>query len=159
MGRRIRIRLQAKLPAQQPPRPAAPRRQPPRPVQHAAATVGAVFGLFGLLGFLPGLTVHMEELTVAGEQTRTLLFGLFAVSVLHNVIHLLLAVAGLAMATSARLARWYLLAGGAVNLIIALLGVTPAADAIPVNGPDAWLQLVLGAAMLGLSLLPGKRRS
>jgi hypothetical protein len=127
-------------------------------VQHAAATIGAVLGLVGLLGFLPGLTVHLEDLTVAGARTTTLLFGLFAVSVVHNVIHLGLAVAGLAMATSARLARWYLLAGGGVHLLIALTGRTPAAELFPLNTADNWLHLTLGAAMSGLSLLPGRAR-
>jgi hypothetical protein len=127
-------------------------------VQHAAATIGAVLGLLGLLGFLPGLTVHIEDLTVAGERTTTLLFGLFAVSVVHNVIHLGLGVAGLAMATSPRLARWYLLAGGGVHLLIALAGLTPAAELFPLNTADIWLHLVLGAMMAGLSLLPGRVR-
>jgi uncharacterized protein DUF4383 len=125
-------------------------------VQQAAATVGAVFGLLGLLGFLPGLTVHIEDMAVAGHPTTTVLFGVFAVSVLQNVIHLLFAVAGLAFAASARTARWFLLAGGAANLLLALAGWTAAADWVPINTPDLWLHLVLGVAMLGLSLLPAR---
>jgi hypothetical protein len=127
-------------------------------VQHAAATVGAVLGLVGLLGFVPGLTIHIEDLTVAGHHTTTLLFGLFAVSVVHNVIHLAYAVAGIAMATSARLARWFLLAGGGVHLLIALTGLTAAAALVPLNAADNWLHLTLGAAMSGFGLLPGRHR-
>ena len=54
--------------------------------------------------------------------------------------------------------RWYLLVGGVVYLVLALLGLTAAADALALNTPDTWLSLVLGAAMLGLGLLPGRRR-
>lgn len=127
-------------------------------MQQAAATVGAVFGLLGLLGFLPGLTAHMEELGVAGERTTTLLFGVFAVSVLHNVIHVLYAVGGLALAASARTAKWYLIVGGAGHLLLALLRLVGAAGWVPLNNPDGWLHLVVGAAMVGLGFLPAKVR-
>lgn len=152
-GRRIRIRSRIRLP----PTPPAKSIKPIKPVQHAAATAGAVLGLVGLLGFLPGLTVHIEDLTVAGHHTTTLLFGVFEVSVLHNAIHLLFAVAGLAMATRVRTARWFLLAGGAAYLLLAALGLTAAADVIALNTPDIWLNLVFGAVMLGLGFLPGRR--
>ena len=156
VGRRIRLRprIKPRIRVVAP----KPKREPARPVQHAAATVGAVFGLIGLLGFLPGLTSHIDDLTVAGHHTTTLLFGLFAVSVLHNVIHLLYAVAGLASATSVRTARWYLLAGGAGYLLIALAGLTPAAQLVPLNPPDNWLHAILGAVTFGLGFLPGRTR-
>lgn len=127
-------------------------------MQHAAATVGAVFGLVGLLGFLPGLTVHMDDMTVAGHHTSTLLFGVFEVSVVHNVIHLLYAVAGLAMATSSRGARWFLVIGGGVYLLLAVVGLTPEAGIVPVNVADNWLHLVVGGAMIGLGFLPNRKR-
>ena len=127
-------------------------------MQQAAATVGAVFGLLALVGFLPGLTAHMEEIGVAGERTTTLLFGVFAVSVLHNVIHVIYAVAGVVLAASARTAKWYLIAGGAGHLLLALLGFVGAADWVPLNRPDGWLHLCLGAGMAGLGLLPAKPR-
>src|SRR2546427_4177253 len=147
-GRPIRIRSGVRLPP--PPRPA-----PIRPGQHAAATAGAAFGLLGLLGFVPGLTVHIEDISVAGRAvTTTLLFGLFAVSVLHNVIHLLLGAAGLVLAVSPRAARWYLLAGGAGNLLLAGAGLTPAARGVPGNQPDIWLHPACRARILRLSLLP-----
>ena len=151
VGRRTRIRSRIRLP----PKPAP---KSTKPVQHAAATVGAVLGLVGLLGFLPGLTVHMADLTVAGHHTETLLFGVFEVSVLHNVIHLLFAVAGIAMATRARQARWFLLAGGTVYLLLALAGRTAAADVMAFNTADTWLHVGIGVVMLGLGLLPGRTR-
>lgn len=150
VGRRMRIRSRIRLPPKPPPKSI-------KPVQHAAATVGAAFGLVGLLGFLPGVTVHMEDLTVAGHHSGMLLFGLFETSVLHNVIHLLFAVAGLAMATKPLLARWFLVAGGTVYLVLALLGVTPAAEALAFNTPDTWLHLAVGVAMLALVVLPGRK--
>lgn len=153
VGRRIRIRSSLRIPP--PPRP----KPKPGPVQQAAATAGAVFGLLGLLGFLPGLTSHMEDITVAGHHTRTVLFGVFEVSVLHNVIHLVYAVAGLALAGSPRTARWFLIGGGAGCLVLALLSLIGAGGWVPLNAADGWLHLVIGAAMLGLSLLPARVRA
>jgi hypothetical protein len=127
-------------------------------VQAASATVGAVFGLVVLLSFIPGPTIHLADLGVAGHPTATLLFGVFAVSVVHNVINLGYAAGGLALAGSTRTARWYLLAGGVLNLLLAGLGRTAVADWIPLNTADVWLHLVPGVGMLGLSLLPPHRR-
>ena len=49
-----------------------------------------------LLGFIPGVTTNYEELTFAGHHSGAQLLGIFGVSVLHNIVHLLFGVAGLA---------------------------------------------------------------
>ncbi|HEV2784141.1 MAG TPA: DUF4383 domain-containing protein [Actinophytocola sp.] len=132
------------------------------PVQHAAATVAGVFGLVGLLGFLPGITTNLGALEFVGHHSDALLLGVLSVSVVHNVIHLLFAVAGLALATTAGAARGFLLGGGVVYLLLALYGAVidqdGAANFIPVNTADNWLHLGLGAGMVGLGLLPGRPR-
>ncbi len=80
-------------------------------VQIAAAAVGAVFFLVGILGFIPGVTTNYDMLTGAGHHSGAKLLGIFEVSVLHNVVHLLFGVAGLAMARMARSAQAYLIGG------------------------------------------------
>lgn len=131
-------------------------------VEQAAATAGAVFGLITLLGFVPGITVNLWSLGVLGWHSTTLLLGVFTVSLLHNVIHLLFAIGGLRFARTARTARRYLLVTGAIFLVVALYGFLLSergiADVLPINQADDWLHLAAGIALLGLAPLPGTRR-
>jgi hypothetical protein len=132
------------------------------PVQAAAALVGAVFLLVGILGFIPGITTNYDSLAAAGHESHAELLGIFQVSVLHNVVHLLFGVAGLAMARTASSARTYLVAGGAVYLVLWLYGLlidqTSSANFVPVNNADNWLHLLLGIGMVALGLALGRDR-
>jgi uncharacterized membrane protein YiaA len=47
------------------------------PVQTAAAVVGVVFLLVGVLGFIPGITSSYDQLGLAGHQSGAMLLGLF----------------------------------------------------------------------------------
>ena len=62
-------------------------------IQAIALVVGVVFLLVGIAGFVPGLTTG--DLGGAGHGSMAMLLGLFQVSVLHNVVHLLFGVVGL----------------------------------------------------------------
>jgi len=132
-------------------------------VQKAAAVVGAVFLVVGILGFIPGVTTHYSSMEFAGHHSDAKLLGLFEVSILHNIVHLLFGAAGLAMARTWSGARAYLLAGGAVYVVLALYGAvidkgTPA-NFVPVNIADDWLHLFLGLGMIGLGLAFGRERA
>lgn len=125
-------------------------------IQNAALGVGAAFLLVGVLGFIPGITANYETLGFAGHESNALLLGIFQVSVLHNIVHLLFGAAGIAMARSAAQSRNYLLVGGAIYLVLWLYGLlighdTPA-NFVPVNMADNWLHFVLGVAMIGLGV-------
>ena len=52
-----------------------------------------------------------------------MLLGIFAVSVLHNIVHLLFGVAGIAFARSISGSRNYLIGGGAVYAVLGLYGL------------------------------------
>ena len=125
-------------------------------IQTAALAVGAVFLLVGILGFIPGITTNYETLGFAGHESEALLLGIFQVSILHNIVHLLFGVAGIAMARSAAQSRNYLIGGGAVYLVLwiygLLIGKDTAANFVPVNTADDWLHFVLGVAMIGLGV-------
>jgi hypothetical protein len=72
-------------------------------VQKAARLVGIVFLAVGVLGFIPGITTHYGSMAFAGHMSEAKLLGLFQVSVLHNIVHLLFGIAGLALGrTSSR---------------------------------------------------------
>ncbi|HEX8518018.1 MAG TPA: DUF4383 domain-containing protein [Pseudonocardia sp.] len=130
------------------------------PVQLAAAAVGAVFVLVGILGFIPGITTAYDQLGFA-HGSGALLLGLFQVSILHNLVHLLFGIAGLAMARTIPGARNYLIYGGAVYAVLWLYGlVVPhdgAANFVPLNSADNWLHLVLAVGMIGLGVALGRR--
>ena len=91
------------------------------PLQKFAALVGAVFGLVGIAGFIPGLTTNYDELKFAGPESAAKLLGLFQVSVLHNIVHLLFAVGVLAAARYSW-SRAYLLGGGIGYLGVVVFG-------------------------------------
>ncbi|MFE3098807.1 DUF4383 domain-containing protein [Nocardia tengchongensis] len=122
------------------------------PVQVVALVVGAVFLLVGALGFIPGIVSHYDSLTWAGHHTSAELFGLFQVSVLHNLVHLLFGVVGLAAIRTANTARLFLLVGGSIYLVLWLYGLvidkTADANFVPLNTADDWLHFGLGIGMV-----------
>ncbi|MGJ9402730.1 DUF4383 domain-containing protein [Arthrobacter sp. KK5.5] len=126
-------------------------------VQTASLAVGAVFLLVGLLGFIPGVTTNYDQLSVAGHTSEAMLFGVFQVSILHNIVHLLFGAAGVAMAKTDSGSRNFLIWGGAVYLVLWIYGlVVPhesAANFVPVNMADNWLHLVLGVGMIALGVV------
>jgi hypothetical protein len=130
--------------------------------QKAAAAVGAVFLLVGVLGFIPGITTGYGGMEMAGHQSDAKLLGIFEVSILHNIVHLLFGAAGLALARTWNGARSYLLGGGAVYVMLWLYGLlidkSTAANFVPVNAADDWLHLVLGLGMIGLGIALSRER-
>src|SRR3712207_2593955 len=89
---------------------------PKTTLQKAAQAVGAVFLLVGVLGFIPGITSNYEALSFAGHGSGALLLGIFQVSILHNIVHLLFGIAGILMSRTNGQARNYLLYGGVIYL-------------------------------------------
>lgn len=59
-------------------------------VQKAALVIGVVFLVIGVLGFVPGVTSTYDSFGAAGHESDAMLLGLFQVSALPNVVHLLL---------------------------------------------------------------------
>jgi Domain of unknown function (DUF4383) len=132
-------------------------------MQKAAATVGAAFLLVGVLGFIPGITTHYGDMTFAGHESGAMLLGIFEVSILHNIVHLLFGIAGLALARSWTGARAFLIGGGVIYLVLWLYGLVvsepSSANFVPLNTADDWLHLVLGLAMVGLGIALGRART
>ncbi|MGP0223709.1 DUF4383 domain-containing protein [Paenarthrobacter sp. NCHU4564] len=129
-------------------------------LHNTAMGVGIVFLLVGVLGFIPGITTNYGAMTFAGHESGAMLLGVFQVSILHNIVHLLFGVAGLAMARNARMARLFLLGGGAVYVVLWIYGLVinqeTGANFVPFNTADNWLHLILGVAMIGLGAWLGR---
>ncbi|WP_026534491.1 DUF4383 domain-containing protein [Arthrobacter sp. H14] len=125
-------------------------------VQKASLAVGAVFVLVGVLGFIPGITTDYGTLQFAGHESEAMLLGIFQVSVLHNIVHLLYGVGGIVLAKTVSAARTYLMLGGVTYLLLSLYGFLigggSAANFVPVNVADNWLHLGLGLGMAALAL-------
>lgn len=62
--------------------------------QRSALLFGVVFLIVGLAGFIPGLTTDMGSMSIAVNGSMALLLGLFQVSVLHNIVHVLFGIVG-----------------------------------------------------------------
>lgn len=131
------------------------------PVQIAALVVGVVFLLVGIAGFIPGLTQNLGDLQFAGHEGHAMLLGIFHVSILHNIVHLLFGIAGVALARTPNAARQFLLWGGVIYLGLFVYGLIidfdSAANFVPLSDANNWLHLALGLAMVALSFLPRHR--
>ena len=124
------------------------------PAQLAAMVFGAVFLVVGIAGFIPGLTTDYDLMKFAGPDSMAMLLGVFCVSILHNIVHLLFGIAGLALARTHAGAVQFLIVGGAIYAVLWLYGLLinqdSAANFVPINTADNWLHFFLALAMLGL---------
>jgi hypothetical protein len=129
-------------------------------LQKAATAVAVVFLAVGVLGFIPGITTNYGTMDSAGHDSAAKLLGIFQVSVLHNIVHLLFGIVGLALARSFSGARAYLIGGGAVYAVLWVYGLVvddlSAANFVPMNTADDWLHLVLAVGMISLGVLLGR---
>jgi hypothetical protein len=120
-----------------------------------ARLFGIVFLLVGVLGFIPGITSDAPG-DFAGEDSDAELLGLFKVSVLHNIVHLLFGIAGLALARTWEGARLFLIGGGVIYLLLWIVGLIGGLEWLPTNSADHWLHFALGVALLGSGFLFGR---
>jgi len=121
-------------------------------LQTIAMLFGAVFLIVGILGFIPGITTNAPG-DFAGKDSEAELLGIFQVSILHNIVHLLFGIAGLALARTWDGARTYLIGGGIIYLALWVLGLVGGGEWIPTNSADDWLHFGLGIALLGSGYL------
>ena len=111
--------------------------------QTIAKLFGVVFILVGVIGFISG----------SMNMTTGLELGLFPVNVLHNVVHVLVGVWGLAAARTPSGATAFCKQAGVLYLLLAIIGFVPAlteqlASLVPLGGNDAYLHLVLAVVLL-----------
>lgn len=106
-----------------------------------ALLVGIVFVLIGIVGFIPSF--------VPGGA----LLGIFAVNTLHNLVHVLFGILGIAAAFTGW-SRLYNRVIGIVYLLLAVLGFIPGLTLsgallglVSINLSDNFLHLIVGAVL------------
>ena len=120
-------------------------------IRYFALVYGIVFLLVGIAGFIPAfVTTPLEmprDLTI--EAGHGLLFGLFPVNVVHNLVHVAFGIWGLAAYRTLGNARLYARAVAVIYAILAIMGLIPGLDTVfglvPLHGNDIWLHVLLAA--------------
>src|SRR3954462_5293634 len=127
-----------------------------------ALVYSAVFLLVGILGFVPGIN-HMGmgdgNLHVHGPG-HGMLLGLFHVNVLHNLVHILFGIWGLAVFRSLDGSRAYAKGVAIIYFVLAICGLIPGLNTmfglVPLAGNDVWLHFLLAAVAAYFGFLAPK---
>ncbi len=134
--------------------------------RYFALIFGFVYLIVGILGFVPGLlTTPVEAPPMAVETGFGLLFGLFPVNVLHNVVHFLLGLWGVMAWRSFGSARVYSKSLAVIFGVLTIMGLIPVLwttfGLIPLYGHDIWLHAITAvvAAYFGWAAQPATTTS
>lgn len=125
--------------------------------QRFANMIGMAFLLVGVLGFIAPLVTPapMDSLGLTVQTGFGYLLGLFAVNVLHNIVHLGVGILGFSASNSAidsvRFARGLAIFYGALAIMGLIPGFNTTFGLIPIFGHNVWLHAVtaLAAAYYG----------
>ena len=124
------------------------------PAQLLALAIGVVYTLVGIAGFF---VTGFDNF--AAETDKTLLG--FEVNPLHNIVHLLIGLAGLALwrrLDTARTYGWLLAAGYGLAFIYGLFAAgNRDINFLSLNGADNILHLVSALAGVAIALWPAER--
>lgn len=124
------------------------------PAQWLALAIGVVYTLVGIVGFavtgFDGFAEPDGELLLA-----------FEVNPLHNIVHLLIGLAGIALwnrLDRARTYGWLLAIGYGAAFVYGLFvaGTDDAANFLALNVADNWLHLISALAGLAIALWPAR---
>lgn len=113
-----------------------------------ALVLGVALLMLGVAGFFPALTLPLRGLTALTLTGGAgLLFGLFPVNWLANLLHVALGIWGIWAAARFVTARSFLRAAAAILLVLALCGLIPGAHLLfglmPLNAHNVWLHGLL----------------
>lgn len=115
-------------------------------IQKVAMIFGVVFLIAAIAGFIaPGGMGMESDPAMAGKA-----LGLFPVNLLHNIVHLLFGIWGLAAARSFSGSVSYAKIAGSIYAVLIVVGfIAPTGfGLIPLGGNDPWLHVVLALPLL-----------
>ena len=111
-------------------------------VQTVALAFGAIYLAVAILGLLPFL---------GGSYTQTIssLLGIFQINLVHNIVHGVIGIAGLAAAGSLVRSRMFCQVFGVVLLALGMVGIflNNPLGLVPIGGVDIGLHVVTGAVL------------
>ena len=113
-------------------------------LQKLAGVFGVIFIVVAVLGFIsPG------GMAMAMEPTTGMVLGIFPVNLLHNIVHLVIGIAGIAAAGSLARSRQFCQVFGVVLILIGVVGifVNNPLSLIPIGGFDVVIHLVTGGIL------------
>lgn len=112
-----------------------------------ALIFGIVFLAAGVAGFIPQLLQPAQGGAIAPGMHHSLLLGMFPVNPLHNIVHLLFGLWGLAASRALGQAVLYARGVAIIYALLVVCGFVPGLDTlfgmVPVYGNDIWLHLAL----------------
>ena len=117
--------------------------------------------IFGVIYTLVGVAGFLSPLGGTFGMTPVPLMGVFYINLVHNIVHLIIGIAGLLMAGTVASAARYLRVFGIILVLVAVIGLIRAIEAtihgyLPIGGPDVWLHLASGLIMLWGSSTAGR---
>jgi hypothetical protein len=118
-------------------------------IRRFALVYGIVFLIVGIAGFIPGFVTPLEpqhpDLAVEAGAGR--LFGLFPVNVLHNIVHIIFGIWGIAVWRSIPRSLTYARSVAVIYAVFVVMGLIPMLRTtfglIPLYGHDVWLHVLL----------------
>jgi hypothetical protein len=115
--------------------------------QGVSLVAGIGFVLIAVLGFA-ATGMNME----ADPNLAPKVLGTFPVNFLHNCVHLIFGVWGLAASRTHAASRSFCLIAGLIYLALTVLGyfVPNGFGLVPLGGPDVFLHLLLGLVLAGV---------
>jgi hypothetical protein len=123
--------------------------------QGLALVFGAVYLVVGVVGFF---ITGFDDF--AGNEQHEMLIGLFMINPLHNIVHIVIGAAGLALARTlagARTYGWLLAIGYAAAFVYGLIAINKPWDFLNINTADNVLHIA--TAVVGLIIALGPVRS
>jgi hypothetical protein len=138
-----------------------------------ALTIGVLFTILGLAGFVPALVSFPSATAAAPLPTGVgdsyvqgfgYLFGLFPINLLHNLVHLSVGIFGLSASTTVEGSRLFNRFFAISYLLIAVMGLLPIARTtfglMPIFGNNVWFNALtaLAAGYFGF-VVPNKEPS
>jgi hypothetical protein len=127
--------------------------------RYCALTIGILFLLLGLAGFIPALVsvpgtnisyIPVDLSPNAYAAGFGYVFGVFPTNFLHNLVHCAVGLWGIASYTSASSARLFNRAFAVAYIIIAIMGLLPFTKTffglMPLFGNNVWLNALTAVA-------------
>ncbi len=126
--------------------------------QMAALAFGVIYLLVGIIGFfITGFDNFAgNENGALDEHTHEKLLW-FMINPLHNVVHIVIGIAGIALSRTlagARTYGWLLAVGYGAAFIYGLIAVGEEWDILNINAADNWLHILSALAGLAVALGP-----